>query len=144
MGQQKQLIGIAALVTGGVVTAAELERNEKLPGGDQWLAMAVAFFVVAALADLGIPIAGPLAVLTMVAVLLTRGDDAFRFVMGEQSRQRRARLRSSRPNRRRPGSSSSPNAPPGLAVPGVPTRPASFPSSPTLEPMDRINRLPTY
>lgn len=79
MNTNKKLIPISALVVFGTITLAELETKQQLPTTDQWLGFAVAFFILSALSDLGLPLAGGLAVLAMVSVLLSRGEEALRF-----------------------------------------------------------------
>lgn len=92
---ERKLIPVSALVTFGTIGLAELEEKGRLPDSRQWLGFVIAFLVVSAMADLGIPLGGGLAVLTMVAVLLARGDDALRFATGKVRRQRRPRRRGS-------------------------------------------------
>lgn len=77
--KSRRLIATSALLTFGIVSLAEVQRHDQLPGADQWLGFVVAFFLIAAADDLGASWAGGLALLLMVATLLSRGDDALAF-----------------------------------------------------------------
>lgn len=101
MNANKRLIGVSVLVVAGTITLAEIQRHEKLPGPDQWIGLAMAYFVVSVLADLRVPVAGGLAMLMMVATLLVRGDEALAFAMDSQGRERRKRLRGEQRGERR-------------------------------------------
>lgn len=97
MNGNRNLIPISALVTFGTITLASLQEEDRLPGTDQWLGFVIAYFVIAALGDLGVPLAGGLAVLTMVAVLLERGGAALGYAQRQTSRAQK--------NQPRPGGS---------------------------------------
>lgn len=114
MKGNKSLIPISALVVFGTITLAELEQDNDLPSTDQWLGFALAFFVLSALADLGLPIAGAMAVLAMVTVLLTRGDEALRFARVSLKRERREARKQRREKMRQSfqGQTQSPEASP--------------------------------
>lgn len=99
MRGNRNLIPISALITIGTITFASLEETGELPSTAQWLGFVVSYFVIAALGDLGVPLAGGLAVLTMVAVLLERGGFALRYITsreGEAAKRSRRRRDSSR------------------------------------------------
>lgn len=100
MVANKRLIGVSVLVVAGTITLAEIQRHQRLPGADQWIGLALAYFVISVLADLKVPIAGGFAMLVMVAALLTRGDEALAFAMNTQDRERRKRIRTERQTRR--------------------------------------------
>lgn len=105
MGDPKQLVGVSLLVSGGTLSLAELQKNGSLPGVDQWLGLMLAYTVIGIGADLGFPLAGGFAMLTMVAIVLSRGDEALGFagirLRGEQQK-RKAALKSQRGGRPTP------------------------------------------
>jgi hypothetical protein len=96
MRGNKTLIPIAALVVFTTITFAELQANDRLPGTDQLLGFTLAFFMLSAMSDLGLPVAGGLAVLLMVSTLLVRGRESIDFAMNTVRRERAKRLRQNR------------------------------------------------
>lgn len=104
MSDPKQLVGISILVSGTTISLAELQKNGSLPGVDQWIGLSLAYLVIGVAADLGMPIAGGFAVLTMVAVVLSRGDEALGFAntrLSTEQKKRKAQLRAQRGSSRR-------------------------------------------
>lgn len=93
-GRPQQLVAVSALVVAGVLTLAEVQRGGVFPSSDQLLGVAIVYTALGLMSDLNVPIAGPLALLIMVTVLLTRGDDALGFA--------RDKVRKRAPRRRRP------------------------------------------
>lgn len=87
-----RLIVVSAVVSFTTIGLAELEVTGSLPDTRQWLGIMIAYLILSVLADFGLPIAGGFATLTMVAVLLSRGQDALAFTTGKVKR-RRARAR---------------------------------------------------
>lgn len=80
--QREKIIATTFIVTFGTLSVAELERNERLPGADQWLGLIVAYFIISVMSDLGAEFASGFAVLLMVAALLANGEDALAFATG--------------------------------------------------------------
>lgn len=99
MNSNKKLIPISALVVFSTITLASLEENGELPGSEQWLGFAISYFILSAMSDLGLPVAGGLAVLIMITTLLVRGDSALKFANVSVKQQAR-RTAASRRERR--------------------------------------------
>jgi hypothetical protein len=97
---RKGLIPIAALITAGTITLADIQGNGKLPGTREWLGFVIVFTMLSAGADLGIPFAGGFAILVMITVLLTRGLEALEFITGkvEKPKKQKGTKRGSTPN----------------------------------------------
>ena len=77
------MIPIAALLSVTTITLADLQENGELPGAKEWLGIGVVFGMLSAGADLGLPIVSGMATLVMVVILLTRGPEAFEFLLGK-------------------------------------------------------------
>lgn len=99
MGDEQRLISISAVLVAGTLTLAELEENDRMPTTRQWIGLAIAYTLGAMASDLGLGgIGGGLALLLLVSVLLTRGDDVLRYLGvrlggGLRKGRRRARRR---------------------------------------------------
>jgi hypothetical protein len=95
----RKLIPLSAFVVAGTITLAEVHTNDRLPTINQWLGVAIAYLIMAIVADLGSDFGGAFAVLVMVTVLLTRGDEALAYATGKTGTagKRKARKRKSDP-----------------------------------------------
>jgi hypothetical protein len=76
----RQTVATAAVVSATVIVLAELGSSGGLPPANQLIGYAVVFTFLSVLADFNLEFAGGLAVIAMVAIILERGDDAFKFV----------------------------------------------------------------
>lgn len=75
----KRNVASAAVVSLVVLTMAEQYRSQSLPPTRQLIAYAFVFFVLSAFADFDIEAAGAFAILAMVAIILSQGEDALKF-----------------------------------------------------------------
>lgn len=74
--QAGKLVVASMVVSGVTITLAEVVK-EGTPKPRIYIAGAVVYLFLAFLADFSPKVAGPLAILIMVAILLGRGQDAF-------------------------------------------------------------------
>jgi len=79
MKPRKQ-VAASAVVSMVVLIAAQQERKSELPPIKQIIAWAFVFFVLSALADFEVEFAGAFAVLAMVAIILSQGEDALKYI----------------------------------------------------------------
>jgi hypothetical protein len=83
--KKKGLIPVSALVVFGVMALSDVEREGRLPNTKEWLGYVVVFTAISAASDLGFEAAGGFAVLVMLTMLLTKGEDALKFLSGKVS-----------------------------------------------------------
>jgi hypothetical protein len=76
----KAIIPLSALVVAGVITFADLKTKGTPPSTRQWLGMAAVYFALSLGSDLGFEPANGFAGLLMVAVFLSRGQEAFGYL----------------------------------------------------------------
>jgi len=76
----KAIIPLSALVVGSTITFADLNKHGQVPGTRQWLGLAAVYFSLSLGADLGFAPANGFAGLLMVAVFLSRGQEAFGYL----------------------------------------------------------------
>lgn len=80
----RAILPTSALLTATTISLADVAVNNKLPGSREWLGMGIAFFMLAAVSDLGAPqVANGMAWLILLTVLITRGPEAFEFLIGK-------------------------------------------------------------
>ena len=120
----QRLLGVSLLVSAAVLTVAELEEAEELPEVRQYLGLGLAFFMLSAISDLGAEeIAGGIAMLVMVTVLLTRGEEALAFAQVKLTGARRRKRDPLRPGEsrrlRRLGRAPGKFATPRGSIPGL-------------------------
>lgn len=88
MNSGKRLLSTSLLVCAGTLSLANIQRRGELPGTEQYLGLAIAFFLLSATADLGAEgIAGGFSLLLLITVLLTRGEDALAYALGKAGRK---------------------------------------------------------
>lgn len=76
----RQLVATSAVLSLTVLVLAEEGRHGELPSFKQFIAYGFVFFVLSALADFNVEMAGAFAVLAMVSIVLEQGEDALAFV----------------------------------------------------------------
>lgn len=80
----RAILPTSALLTASTISLANVSVNGRLPGSREWLGMGIAFFMLAAVSDLGAPqVANGMAWLVLLTVLITRGPEAFEFLIGK-------------------------------------------------------------
>lgn len=83
MSGGKRLLATSMLVSIVVLSLANIQRRDSLPSTDQFIGLAIAFFFLSATSDLGAEgLANGFALLLMITILLTRGDNALTYVLG--------------------------------------------------------------
>lgn len=82
MAKTNRLIGIGALLSFATIIAADAQRKTDpgFPTSREWIGVSIAFFFMAAASDLGFDAAGGMAMLVTVAIIIARGDAAFRYL----------------------------------------------------------------
>jgi hypothetical protein len=81
MSSERRLVGLSAMVVAGILSIAEIEKNDRLPTTRQWIALAAAYLLMALAVDLRIAgLGSALALLLMVSTLLVRGDDVLGYL----------------------------------------------------------------
>lgn len=81
--RSNKLIPLSAFVVAGTITLAEIQTHHRLPTINQWLGIAIAFLLMSIIADLGSNLGGGLAVLVMLSVVLSRGDEALGYAQSK-------------------------------------------------------------
>lgn len=78
----RQTVATAAVVSAAIIFTAELGKKGGggLPPANQLIGYAVVFTFLSVLADFNLEFAGGLAIIAMLAILLERGEDAFRYL----------------------------------------------------------------
>ena len=75
-----RLIAASAVISFATIGAADLYGQQgqggKLPSSREWIGLSIVFLMLSAASDLGIESAGGMAVLVMVTMLLSRGEQA--------------------------------------------------------------------
>src|ERR1700743_3337265 len=80
MNQGKALIPLSALVVAGTITFADLNTKGQPPTMRQWLGMSAVYFALSLGSDLGFAPANGFAGLLMLAVFLSRGEEALGYL----------------------------------------------------------------
>jgi hypothetical protein len=89
MNKNKALIPTSALVTLGVIVLSNVEKGEGVFSTREIVGYLVAFTMLSAMADMGLPIAGGFAVLIMVTIILMRGDKALRYITSQTEKPKK-------------------------------------------------------
>lgn len=79
----KAIIPVSAAVVFAIMVLADIEEKGSMPSTKEWLGFTVAFTMISAASDLGIPAASGFALLAMVAMALNRGPEALGFINGK-------------------------------------------------------------
>lgn len=74
------VIPLSALVVGGTITFADLNTKGSLPSNRQWLGLASVYLILSLGSDLGFTPANGFAALLMLAVFISRGNEAIGYV----------------------------------------------------------------
>lgn len=101
----RQLVATSAVVSVATLVLAELGKSNELPSTRQFIGFGAAFTFLSVLSDFDLEFAGGLAVLAMVAIILSRGEDALNFIQyrGGFERPKRDTMQApSRPLRAKP------------------------------------------
>lgn len=91
MNTTRNIVPFAALASATTITLAELDKHGRLPTVNQWVAWAIVFFLLSALADIGAPIANGFAALVVVGILAARGEEALSFATSKTEPKRNSR-----------------------------------------------------
>ena len=76
----KAIIPLSALIVAGTITFADLNKKGELPTTRQWLGLSAVYFGLSLGSDLGFEPANGFAGLLMIAVFLSRGQEAFGYL----------------------------------------------------------------
>lgn len=76
----KAIIPLSAMVVAGTITFADLNKKGELPSTRQWLGLSAVYFSLSLGSDLGFEPANGFAGLLMIAVFLSRGQEAFGYL----------------------------------------------------------------
>lgn len=101
---QRAIIPLSALTVAGLITFADLNTTGQPPTTRQWLGLSAVYFALSLGSDLGFQPANGFAGLLMVAIFLSRGQEAFGYLNKKTGPSKRIKPGKKSPSQKEPES----------------------------------------